>query len=124
MRFCLSIFHVNYLCNNINRALCCNKLKKSFNGTLKAICFVHVHSRQTKCPVIVSCTNKTNKNHIAKVHKKAIRIITHIHYNEHISPLFVRLGNVGILPYDKILEHSKLTFMRSIEYNYVCSKSL
>ncbi len=60
-------------------------------------------------------TSKTSINRIVKAQKKAIRIITQSHYNEHIAPLFVSLE---ILPYDKILEQSKLTFMHSIEYNY------
>jgi hypothetical protein len=52
------------------------------------------------------------------VQKKAIRIITHSNYNDHTAPLFRRLG---ILPFDKIIEQSKLNFMHSIEFNYAPS---
>ncbi len=47
--------------------------------------------------------------------KKAIRIITHSNYREHTAPLF---KNLGILPFDKILEQAELTFMHSVEFNY------
>jgi hypothetical protein len=44
-----------------------------------------------------------------------IQIITQCQYNEHTTPIFQTLG---ILPYEKIIEQAKLTFMHSIEYKY------
>ncbi len=65
-------FHVNYLCNKINRALYCIKQAKnnlSLNA-LKALYFALVHSHLTYCAVILSCTSKTNINRIVKTQKK------------------------------------------------------
>jgi hypothetical protein len=66
----------------------------------------------------MSCTSKSNINRILKVQKKAIRIIIHGNYNDHTAPLFRRLG---ILPFDKIIEQSKLNFIHSIEFNCALS---
>ncbi len=76
-------------------------------AALKALYFALVHSHLMYCPIVVSCTSKTNINRIIRVQKKAIRIITHSNYNEHTAPILYRLG---ILPYDKIIEQAKLTF--------------
>jgi hypothetical protein len=82
---------------------------------LKALYYALVHSHLTYCPIILSCTSKNNINRIAKIQKKAVHIITHSRYNDHTAPLF---ANLAILPYEKIIEMSKLMFMHSIEYNY------
>ena len=110
-------FHVDNLCNKMTRSLYCIKQAKNNLSlhALKSLYFALVHSHLTYCPIILSCTNKTNINRILKVQKKAIRIITNSRYNEHTAPLFFSLG---ILPYDKIIEQSKLIFMHSVEYNY------
>jgi hypothetical protein len=105
------------MCNKINRSLYCIKQAKNNLSchALKTLYYALVHSHLTYCPIILSCTSKTNINHILKIQKKAIRIITNSHYNDHTAPLFMGLG---ILPYNKILEQAKLTFMHSVEYNY------
>ncbi len=110
-------YHVNNKCNKINTSLyCIRQAKHNLSlAALKALYFALVHSHLMYCPIVVSCTSKTNINRIIRVQKKAIRIITHSNYNEHTAPIFYRLG---ILPYDKIIEQAKLTFMHSIEYNY------
>jgi hypothetical protein len=110
-------FHVDSLCSKINRSLYCIKQAKNnlTQVALKALYFALVHSHLTYCPIILSCTSKSNINRISKIQKKAIRIITHSNYNDHTAPLFVRLG---ILPYEKLIEQAKLLFMHSIEYNY------
>ncbi len=63
----------------------------------------------------MSYSNKSNINHIRKVQRKAIHIITHSNHNDHTGPLF---KNLGILPFDNIIEQSKLTLMNIIEFNY------
>jgi hypothetical protein len=64
----------------------------------------------------MSCTSKFNINRILKVEKKAIRRINKSNYNEHTAQLF--RNPITSLPFDKIMEQAKLTFMRSIEINY------
>lgn len=105
------------MCNKINRSLYCIKQAKNNLSTdaLKSLYYALVHSHLTYCPIILSCTSKSNINRIIKVQKKAIRVITHSRYNDHTAPLFAGLS---ILPFDKIIEQSKLLFMHSIEYNY------
>jgi hypothetical protein len=56
-----------------------------------------------------------NKQRIAKIQKKAIRIITGSTYNAHTAPLFLQHN---ILPYDKLITFSQLMFMHSVEYGY------
>jgi hypothetical protein len=105
------------MCKKINRALYCIKQAKNNLSlqALKALYYALVHSHLTYCPIILGCTSKNNINRIAKIQKKAVRIITHSRYNDHTAPLF---ANLAILPYEKIIEMSKLMFMHSIEYNY------
>jgi hypothetical protein len=104
------------MCKKINRALYCIKQAKNNLSlqALKALYYALVHSHLTYCPIILSCTSKNNINCIAKIQKKAVRIITYSRYNDHTAPLF---ANLAILPYDKIIEISKLMFMHSIEKN-------
>jgi hypothetical protein len=105
------------MCKKIKRALFWIKQAKNNLSpqALKALYYALVHSHLTYCPVILSCTSKNNINHIAKIQKKAVPIITYSRYNDHTALLFV---NLDILPYEKILDMSKLMFMNSIEYNY------
>jgi hypothetical protein len=110
-------YHVDYVCNKMNRSLYCIKQAKNNLSlqSLKSLYFALVHSHLTYCPIILSCTSKTNLNRILRVQKKAIRVITNSHYNKHTAQLF---KNLEILPFDKIIEQCKLTFMHSIKYNY------
>jgi hypothetical protein len=107
-------YHVDNICNKINTSLYCIKQAKNTLSlhALKRLYYALIHSHLTYYP---SCTSKNNINRITKVQKKAIRVITHSRYNDHTAPLLI---NLGILPYDKITEQSKLMFMHSIEYNY------
>ncbi len=86
---------------------------------LISLYFGQVYAHLTYCPIILSCTNKSNINCILKVQKKAICIITYSHHNGHTAPLF---KNLGILLFDKITKQIILTFMHSIVFNY-CSRS-
>jgi hypothetical protein len=63
----------------------------------------------------MSCTSKSNINHISKLQKKAIRIITKSPSRSHTGPLF--LSN-GILPFENLIQQAKLLFMHSIYYDY------
>jgi hypothetical protein len=109
--------HVEHLCNKINRSLYCIKQAKNnlSLSALKTLYYALDHSHLTYCPIILSCTSKGNINQISKAQKKTIRIIRKSTYNEHTAELFSRLD---VQPYDKILDHSKLMFMHSIEYKH------
>ena len=56
-----------------------------------------------------------NRNRIEKVQKKAIRIMTGSAYNAHTTPLFLQHE---ILPFDKLVLQSQLSFMHAVEYKY------
>jgi hypothetical protein len=63
----------------------------------------------------MSITTAKNRLRIAKIQKKAIRIMTNSNYNAHTSPLFCLHH---ILPHEKLILFSQLTFMHSVYYNY------
>ena len=63
----------------------------------------------------MSCASQSALKSIAILQKKAIRTISNAKYNEHTPPLFAMLR---ILPFDKIIQESKLKFMHSVKYNY------
>jgi hypothetical protein len=79
--------------------------------------FKWVHSHLTYCPIIMSCTSKSNINRILKVQKKAIRIITNSNYNEHTAQLF---RNLNILPFDKIIEQANISSSSRTIYSVLC----
>jgi hypothetical protein len=53
----------------------------------------------------------TNKNRLAKIQKKAIRIVTGSAYNAHTAPLFV---DHNILNFEKIIKQGVLNFMHAV----------
>jgi len=109
--------HVNNLCKKLAKSLYCIKMaKNNLNPPgLRSLYFALIHSHLSYCPIILGCLNKSNLNKLEKVQKKAIRIITKSSYNAHTQPLFFYNK---ILPLEKIIKQSKLTFMHSIFYNY------
>jgi hypothetical protein len=101
----------------MNRSLYCIKQTKNNLSlhALKSLYFAPIHLHLTYCPIILSCTNKTNINRICKVQKKTIRVITHSCYHDHTA---LQFKNLEILPFNKMIEQSNLIFMHSIEFNY------
>jgi hypothetical protein len=71
------------------------------------------HSYLTHSTLIMNSITANNKSRIAKIQKKAIRIITGSTYNAHTAPLFIQHN---ILPYEQLISYSQLMFMHSIEY--------
>jgi hypothetical protein len=109
--------HVNHICNKLNRSLYCIKQAKHVipaNG-LKSLYFALIHSYLTYCTLILNGITVQNRNRIEKVQKKAIRIMTGSAYNAHTSPLFLQHE---ILPFDKLVLQSQLSFMHAVEYKY------
>jgi len=110
-------FHVNHIVKKLTRSMYCIKTAKNnlnYAG-LRSLYFALIHSHLCYCPTILSCTSISNQNKLAKIQKKAIRIMTNSRYNAHTQPLFI---NHKILPLDKILKSGRLTFMHSVYYDY------
>jgi hypothetical protein len=113
--------HVLYVKRKLAKSLYLLNRSKNFltKKALKLLYFATFHSHITYCPIITSCSAKTNLNKILVMQKKAIRIITFSKCNEHTGPLFLL---EKILPFDLIVQQAKLLFMHSVKYNY-CPKS-
>jgi hypothetical protein len=112
--------HVNHICSKLTRSLYCIKQAKHtipLTG-LRSLYYALIHSHLTYCTIILNSITVANRKRIEKVLKKAIRIVTGSAYNEHTKPLFLQHA---ILPFDKLILQSQLTFMHSIEYKYAPS---
>ena len=112
--------HVDLIKSKLSKALFCINRVKNFvpQKTLKTLYFSLFHSHLLYCPLIVSCTSKTNQEKIFIIQKKAIRSITNSNSHTHTEPLFTSLK---ILPYHKIIYKSQLLFFHSIHYKYAPS---
>jgi hypothetical protein len=84
------------------------------NG-LRSLYYALIHSHLNYCPIILNCLTKTKLSKLAKVQKKAIRIISKSTYNAHTAPIFQQLK---ILPLNLIIKNANLMFMHSIHNNY------
>jgi hypothetical protein len=113
--------HTSYVQSKISKALFLLNRSKNFlsKTALKMLYFATVHSHLTYCPIILSVTSRTNIKKLSIMQKKAISIISDVHYHEHTAPLFFECK---ILPLDLIIEYSKLIFMHAIKFNF-CPKS-
>ena len=112
--------HVDLIKSKLSKALFCINRVKNFvpQKTLKTLYLSLFHSHLLYCPLIVSCTSKTNQEKIFIIQKKAIRSITNSNSHTHTEPLFTSLK---ILPYHKIIYKSQLLFFHSIHYKYAPS---
>jgi hypothetical protein len=109
--------HTTHLINKLSRSLYCIKQAKHIiplNG-MKALYQSLIHSYLSHSTLIMNSITVKNKQRIAKIQKKAIRIITGSTYNAHTAPLFLQHN---IRPYDKLITFSQLMFMHSVEYGY------
>jgi hypothetical protein len=109
--------HASTLCAKLSRSIFCLKRVANFISikALRSLYFALVHSHLLYCPIILNCLSQTSISNIAKLQRKALRIITKSAYNAHTDPLFLQCK---ILPFDKLILQSKLLFMHSIDYNY------
>jgi len=95
---------------------CIKMAKNNLNYTgLRSLYFALIHSHLNYCPIILSTLSTKNSTKIAKIQKKAVRIVTNSKYNAHTNPLFFQHK---ILPFEKIIKMAKLQFMHSIYYEY------
>jgi len=109
--------HVSHIVKKLNKSLYCIKMaKNNLNYTgLRSLYFALIHSHLNYCPIILSTLSTKNSTKIAKIQKKAVRIVTNSKYNAHTNPLFFQHK---ILPFEKIIKMAKLQFMHSIYYEY------
>jgi hypothetical protein len=109
--------HVSILCNKLSRALYILRQVKNFLplAALKTLYYSLFHCHITYCPIILSMSSQSNITKVAKLQKKAIRIISNSPRNAHTSQLFYQHG---ILPLDKIISLNKSLFMHAIYYKY------
>jgi hypothetical protein len=71
-------FHTQYIISKLNRSLYCINKVKNFLPTeaMRSLYFALIHSHLSYCPIITSCASNSNIQKIAKIQKKAVRIIT------------------------------------------------
>jgi hypothetical protein len=108
---------VDNICAKLTRSIFCMKCASNFVSlkSLRSLYFALVHSHLLYCPIITNCMSQTNINRIAKLQRKAVRIMTKSPYNAHTEPIFIE---TKILPFDKLSLQSKLLFMHSVDYKY------
>ena len=82
---------------------------------LRSLYFAIFHAHLLYCPIVTSGTSAQTQKKMKTLQKKAIRTITKSKSHEHTEPLFKQLG---ILPYEKIVQMSKLHFMHAVRYKY------
>ena len=109
--------NTSFLISKLSKSIFCINRAKHFLPQKALIALYHslIHSHLLYCPLIYSCTSKTNLDKISRVQKKAIRIVTNSSYTAHTAPLF---SLHKILPLEKIITYAQLLFMHSIHYNY------
>ena len=110
-------FHVQHLISKLNKSMYCIRMAKNilnYKG-MRALYFALIHSHLSYCPAVMSCFTTANKSKLAKIQKKAIRLMTNSRYNAHTAELFL-INN--ILPFDQILKQGRLIFMHAINFNY------
>jgi hypothetical protein len=109
--------HVSYICAKLYRAIYCIRRVSNILSikALKSLYFALFHPHLLYCSIILSCSSESNIKRIYRLQKKVIRVIFKEKANAHTAPLFL---HSNILPFDKILIYSKLTFMHAIHYKY------
>jgi hypothetical protein len=110
-------YHYSILTTKLSRALYFIRRVKNIlpKRALLTLYYSLFHCHLLYCPNIIGCSSNTNINNIAKLQRKAIRLITFSHNRAHTPPLF---RDLNILPFPDILKLHKCLFMHSIEYNY------
>jgi hypothetical protein len=112
--------HFSILSNKLTRALFFLRRIKNIlpPNALLTLYYSLFHCHLSYCPNILGTSSATNITKIAKLQRKAIRIITLSPSRSHTPPIFLSLN---ILPFPELLKLHKALFMHSIEYNYCLS---
>jgi hypothetical protein len=111
-------YHYSILSSKLSRALFFIRRAKNLlpQKALLTLYYSLFHCHLLYCPNIIGCTSESNINKIAKLQRKAIRLITMSHSRAHTPPLF---RNLNILPFPDILKLHRCLFMHAVEYNYI-----
>jgi hypothetical protein len=109
--------HYSLLASKLSRALFFLRRIKNLlpNSALSTLYYSLFHCHLLYCPNILGIASATNISTIAKLQRKAIRIITSSPNRAHTPPLFTALN---ILPFPELLKLHRCLFMHSVEYNY------
>jgi hypothetical protein len=114
--------NTDFICNKIAKSIFILNQSKNFLSpkAMKTLYFSLVHPHLLYCINITSSTSQSNLNRLAKMQKKAIRIISNANATAHTDTLFI---NHGILPLDKLITQGRLHFMHSVINKY-CPESM
>jgi hypothetical protein len=109
--------HYSILTNKLSRALYFIRSVKNLlpKNALLTLYYSLLHCHLLYCPNIIGSTSDSNITKVAKLQRKAIRLITLSPSRAHTPPLF---HVVNVLPFPDILKLHRCLFMHSIEYNY------
>jgi hypothetical protein len=109
--------HFSILSNKLSRALFFLRLVKNMLPPNALLTLYHslFHCHLLYCTNILGTLSATNLANIAKLQRKAIRIITSSPNRAHTPPLFISLN---ILPFPELLKLHRALFMHSVEYKY------
>jgi len=88
------------------------------SSALRNLYFSLIHSNLIYGLNIFSCTTSKNLEKIAKIQKRAVRIISHAKFNSSTKPLFLRHS---ILPLKSLITFQRSSLMHSIFYKYAPS---
>jgi len=104
--------HITLLCSKIAKSLFIINRAKNYlpKDALLSLYYALIHSHLSYCTTIYGNANQTSLQKLAKVQKKAIRVISNAPFRAHTAPLFKALQ---ILPLEQLLTYSKLKFMHN-----------
>jgi hypothetical protein len=104
--------HIDMLCSKLSKSLYCLSLVKNFvnSESLRKLYFSMIHSVLSYGINIYGSANSTNLEKIRIKQKQAIRIICNANFRARTGPLFKQQK---ILPFDKLIEFSRIKFMHS-----------
>jgi hypothetical protein len=108
--------HIDMLCSKLSKSLYCLSRVKNFVNpeSLRKLYFSMIHANLSYGITIYGCANTTNLEKLRKMQKKALRLICNANFRAHTAPLF---KEQKILPFDKLLEFSKIKFMHNFHFN-------
>jgi len=108
--------HINLLCSKISKSSYIINRAKNFlpKYALLSLYYALIHSHLAYFTSIYGNANQTNIQKLAKIQKKAIRVISNASFRAHTAPLFKKLQ---ILPVEQMITYSKLKFMHNFTFN-------
>jgi hypothetical protein len=110
--------HISNLKSKLSKSLFALRQAKNIlpEKSLTLLYYAMFHSHLTYAIPIWSCCSDTLINDCFKMQKKAVRIITNSHYNDHTEPLFKKLE---ILPLPDLISFSKIQIMQRFSQGFL-----